>query len=212
MLVKNAATNPPYDLARIGDLKDTYAWLNQHRDQTHRQLHAPLFLNVDDPSTDDWEWKSAPDLVFNAPDDRRGTKRYVRTFLLDIKPLLIVAGAHEIKQVSAPTINLAKPEEALDSMRESFNEMRHNNLLTDVIIQTRGEGELLAHRVVLAAQSEYFKTSFTRSGHDEAEGGNAVVHMSGFLPKSVETMLGEHLRIFPFPRLTRPTFRLHVHW
>lgn len=211
ILVTKVAAVHPYDSSVISDLRATYSWLNDHREQARElwDVREPPFLNVNDPNEDRWEWKSAPDLVFNSPDE--GRRQCVRSFLNGFKPLLILVGAHEIKRVSAPTnIKLALPEEALAGMRQSFIEMRRQNWLTDVFFGTQDGRQLPAHRVVLAAQSEHFKIEFTGE-HKEAKSSGFVIQMPD-LPKSVESMLGRLHGIFVFVFVLTKTFRLLLLW
>lgn len=146
----------------IEDLKATYSWLTDHESEAEGLSdynQDQLFLNVDNPASE-WELKSASELLFDERDSSNPHR--VKGFLKNYSGLLRAAGVREIIHVSAPD-NLppkGSHETQLARIRGSFNEMREAEQLTDVTFIAKDDTEFPAHRVLLAAQSGHFKTSF----------------------------------------------------
>ncbi|RPD56795.1 hypothetical protein L226DRAFT_469097 [Lentinus tigrinus ALCF2SS1-7] len=160
----------------LADIKATYEFLNEREAEARPYLRnrrrERLFLNVDDPLEDVWQFCAAAHMMFNVPDedDRQG----VRAFLGPFRNLLLAAGAEEIKRPSAPTLTPSSAEEELSRLRASFDGLRQSRNLTDVVFRIPGSGdELPAHRVLLATTSEYFHDLFCGRFN---EGGPASTH------------------------------------
>lgn len=125
-----------------------------------------LFLNVDDPALE-WRWNSASELLFDEKDS--SNPRRVRRFLKDYGGLLRAGGVQTVDHVSMPDGLLIKipHEKQLEDIRERFKEMREARQLTDVTFVAEDGTEFAAHRVILAARGDHFKTQFT-SGYRES--------------------------------------------
>ena len=94
-----------------------------------------LFLNVDNPSEDQWvdQWATADELVLNVPYDYGDVKR-VKEFLQDYSDLLRVAGCstmsfwkHEATATEARHLMML-------GLMEIFDEMRKSGKTTDVLL------------------------------------------------------------------------------
>jgi hypothetical protein len=162
------------------DIQATYQWLTENSAAARPHLLGrsamPLWLNVEDPSVDTWEWHSANQLVFNGEDE--GERRDVLPWLAHFRPLLKAAGAREIERPTRPNVQLTSADATLAAQRRVAERMRTARLLTDVVIIAE-DVEFPAHRVVLAMTSEYFADVF---GSGFAEGSadasaNHPVHM-----------------------------------
>lgn len=139
-------------------LRATYRWLNENNETAREALllraTEALFLNVDDPDTEPWEWRPAEQLFFNIDYDWESTFR-VRRFLLDYRPLLLAAGGDSEEPVDyRPQTNAQDG----NTLRDAFNLMREAGKLMDLVLMPRHmEGEdvdvtaLGAHSAFLAA-------------------------------------------------------------
>ena len=175
----------------IEDLKATYSWLDDHKDEAEGLLdynQDKLFLNVDSPVSE-WRWDSASDLLFDEKDSTN--PRRVRRFLKSYGGLLRAAGVREINHVSTDDLpSKVSHETQLEQIRTSFNQMREAGQLTDVTFIAEDGTEFAAHRVFLAAQSRHFKSCFALGWRESRDlEGNVEInvdHSQGCL----EALLG----------------------
>ena len=173
MLATKIALRHPGDRTLLSDLKATYAWLNQNAEDARKALeHAvdiPLFLNVVDPLTSEWNgnWEPASKLVLNLTEDC-GDLKAAKPFLRDYEQLLLSAGCHKLLNPLIPT-NLQPSTGFSVDLAKQFSEMRQEGRLTDLffepIIQAADDEsldnqELAAHKVLLVATLPYFRDKF----------------------------------------------------
>ncbi|TFK86232.1 hypothetical protein K466DRAFT_566109 [Polyporus arcularius HHB13444] len=172
------------DQGLLADIKATYEFLSEREAEAkpYLRIHRRdrLFLNVNDPSEDPWQFCAAGQMMFNVPDedDRQG----VRAFLYPFRKLLLAAGAEEIKLPKAPNLVLSSAQEELSRLRASFDALRVSRTLTDVMFKVSGDesgDELRAHRALLATTSEYFRDLF---GNHFSEGGLASAQQPIVIP------------------------------
>ncbi|KAH6903842.1 hypothetical protein BKA70DRAFT_1227194 [Coprinopsis sp. MPI-PUGE-AT-0042] len=156
-------------------LKKTYEWLST-KSPTSAVTSAmstlrdeKLFLNVEDPTTDPWQWAAAHEMALENHDVENIQR--VRKFLLPFKPFLEASGVIDVKY---PDMNLARDhgtsdDDELQVARKGFEEMRENRTFTDVVFTSQEEDDLapeartefFAHRNFLSAFGGYFKDMFT---------------------------------------------------
>ncbi|KAJ7161504.1 hypothetical protein C8R43DRAFT_1105134 [Mycena crocata] len=158
VLALRIAPEHPRDPLLLQHIQATYQWLNDHNEAARQHLLSTagaLFLNIDDP-TEPWEWRPASQLLFNVEYDYPEMESFrVRQFLQDYRPMLLAAGAgieHAVDYKPQTT-----PRDG-NALRESFNTLRKDNKLTDMVLmptETMGEGEedktLRAHSAFVAA-------------------------------------------------------------
>lgn len=164
----------------LSDIRATYEWLNQPDNANaastylQRRKHESLFLNVDDPQSDDWEWRPAEALVAGLHFDGGGLIS-LRNFLGPFTHLLQAAGANSLAD---PTYQRPQQkDDKLASLRTTFNSMREEGELTDMMLMPLGLtktaiiGEdvckLRFHRVFMAAAVPHLRSMFS-SGMVEA--------------------------------------------
>ena len=154
----------------LSDLKATYSWLNDNlgddefQDLILHQNKKRIFLNVDDPASDEWVWHSALMLVMDLPDVE--DVHDVKDFLRGYSDLLKAVGVGKVQKVAANEIS---PTDKTAHIREQFAKMREIGWGTDVVFQTEDDGYQIppAHRDWLSANSKHFWTSFIDSGCKE---------------------------------------------
>ena len=161
----------------LHDLEKVYQFLNNNLDLQFRQneelaqsiLFAlrdeQLFLNIDDPG-DRLNWVQGSSLAFDCH-DCEGSMQDVRKFLSPFEGILLSAGAIRVQHPAyIPEHGLQSESGKLQSFWSSFNQLRKEKVLTDVELISQGmelssfREPLLAHRVILAASSQYFKDYF----------------------------------------------------
>lgn len=201
VLTLRIAPDFPQDRELLNDLTATYKFLTD-RATVAKWLLTPLrnealFLNVNNPQEDRWQFRSAAQIMFsianNIPDDEEygasddegyynqaddGNYQEACAFLIPFRPLLIAAGALEILQVAAHDPDPSPTDEELSSLRAAFEGLRHNRLLTDVVFRFKsdafGDGagvvlsEAWGHRALLATASEFFHDLFSTPGFIES--------------------------------------------
>ncbi|KAJ7172033.1 hypothetical protein C8R46DRAFT_1084593 [Mycena filopes] len=158
ILAQRVAPEHPGNRSLLEQLSATYGWLNENKEAAGPHLlraTGVLFLNVDDPSSEAWEWRSAEQLLFDVEYDWPETNTFrVRQFLQDYRPLLLAAGASIEHAVDYKPRSTATDGNAL---REAFDTMRRAGQLTDVVLEPVSEptggnvDELRAHSTFLAA-------------------------------------------------------------
>ena len=176
----------------IEDLKATYLWLDRRGNGASRLLGyngERLFLNVDNPTLE-WSWNSASELLFDENDS--SNPRRVRQFLRNYLGLLRTAGVREISHVSVPNNLLSEDsrEAQLARLSSSLDEMRKADQLTDVTFIAEDGTEFTAHRTLLAAQIEHFKTCFSHGWREsDIVGGSARIPLDKS-QECIEAVLG----------------------
>ena len=210
----------------LNDLLASYKFLAEHKEASQvtqllrRRRNEALFLNVDDPSEDQWRFCPAAQLMFNVPDD--GDYQEARAFLLSFRSLLVAAGAFEFRLVDEPDLVLSPAEEELSGLRAAFDGMRASKLLTDVVFRapenapgSDGPGEVWAHRAFLVTASEYFHDLFS-DGFSESGPASVrdpiIIEMETLEEfRCAALVLGEHQRLFVVQYLTVGTRRSCLH-
>lgn len=161
------------------------------------QFHSEaLFLNVNDPTREAWEWKSSGELVLETDEDL-GLYCPVKTFLLPYRNLLVSSGVHLIQNAEVPQLTspMSSDTAQLATMRSVFQEMRKEEKLTDVQFST-DEGDLFpAHRSFLATCSTYFYDTFTSGiGRNSQIGPVWHIPLPGYSGHCVRLVLSEQFR------------------
>lgn len=159
----------------LSDLKATYKWLNENVDEISSDIKnansKEIFLNVDNPNSDQWVWHSASTLVKDLHDV--GDLHDVKGFLRKYDSLLEAAGVRTIHKTTA------KPVAATDRTslhRSRFCELRERGFEVNVTFKTVDEEHqiLPAHKAWLIMNSDHFWVRFVTSGHKESEPGKGV--------------------------------------
>ena len=96
------AQDHPKNRVLLSDIQATYKWLDEHSEEARLWLLAAgdlkLFLNVNDPTTDEWagKWETAENIMLNLHYDY-GNLKTARDFLLKYDKLLLAAGCGAMK-------------------------------------------------------------------------------------------------------------------
>ncbi|KAJ7264998.1 hypothetical protein B0H12DRAFT_1101704 [Mycena haematopus] len=176
ILTQNVAPEHLGNRTLIQQIRETYKWLNDNRDEARVHLScAPvaLFLNVDDPISETWEWRTAAQLLFDIEYDYHETNTFrARRFLQDYRPLLLAVGAGIEHDVDYKPKTRAQDGNIL---RVSFDAMRKAGQLTDTVLRPTtdeaiDEGTLRAHSAFLAAAIPHVRDGL--SGWVESEVGS----------------------------------------
>lgn len=180
--------------ALLSDLKATYKWLNENVDEIASDIRnansREIFLNVDDPDSDQWVWHSAATLVKDLHDV--GDLHDVKGFLRNYDSLLKAAGVRTIQKT------IAKPVAAMDRTslhRSRFRELRERGFEVNVTFKAKDEEHqiLPAHKAWLIMNSDHFWQIFVTSGHKESEPGKDVeVKMPNHSSLCVKEIIGEY--------------------
>ncbi|KAJ6490694.1 hypothetical protein C8R47DRAFT_1071069 [Mycena vitilis] len=159
ILAVKVAPEHPGNRTLLQQIRETYAWLNRNevgaRNYLLQHTNEALFLNVDDPDFESWEWRTAEELLFDVQYDwtELGTFR-VRQFLQNYRPLLLAAGAgieHAVDYQPKTKVQDG------NTLRDAFDAMRKAGKLTDVVLMPMVTSEdmdvetLRAHSTFLAA-------------------------------------------------------------
>ena len=193
ILATQIAPDLRYNSELIEDLKATYSWLADHENQAEEWLldhnQDKLFFNVDNPVSE-WRWNSASELLFDEKDSLNS--RRVREFLKNYGGLLRAAGVQKVSHVSVPDDLLDEDphEKQLKEIRDRFKELREGGHLTDVTFVAEDGAEFAAHRVFLAARSEYFKTEFTHGWRESMHLNERVKIDVDYSRECLEAVLG----------------------
>lgn len=197
VLALEIAPEHPNDRLLVNDLRQTYHRLaSQECCQESAKLISSqfsdenLFLNIEDSYSDDWQFHSAKQLVFNNGITNEGRLRPVRRFLSPFKSWLVACGATAVKRPEAARVELSSPEQLLKRQREVYSQLRKTNTLCDVILLTSSREEVLAHRVILVVASPKFQVQFT-GGYEEsiAPSNNFVRVDTGFSLRGIQHCL-----------------------
>ena len=191
----------------LRDVTATYGFLNDNVEAARNvilQHHNKIFLNVDDPSKDEWTWEAADNLAFSTHDVEEVQR--VRHFLTPFKNLLLSAGVVPVYQPPvADASPLTSDSMLLLQIRTGFNEMRKARQFIDVVFvpfsgpqPAEGEidPELVAHRNFLAVYSDYFRDAFCRDYKEAlAASSSDPIRFPVDYPKPcIAAVLGEHPR------------------
>ncbi|KAJ7685634.1 hypothetical protein DFH06DRAFT_1075187 [Mycena polygramma] len=159
ILAVKVAPEHPGNRTLLQQIRETYAWLNRNEADARIYLlqhtNEALFLNVDNPDSEPWEWRTAEQLLFDVQYDwtELGTFR-VRQFLQSYRPLLLAAGAGTEHAVDYQPKTKAQDG---NTLRDAFDAMRKAGKLTDVVLMPMVISEdmdvetLRAHSTFLAA-------------------------------------------------------------
>lgn len=159
----------------LNDLKEVYQYfitnldlLLQNEELAQTTLFAlrdeQLFLNIDDEG-DQLNWVRGGSLAFDC-NVREGPIQDVRKFLRPFETILIAAGALKVKHPSYNPEHVSTQQSEsvkLQNIWSSFDQLRKEKAFTDVefvVDDVSNREPLLAHRVFLAASSDYFKGYF----------------------------------------------------
>ena len=185
----------------LSDLKATYKWLNERAnhvsaDMMHEKSHS-MFLNVDNPDSDDWVWHSASSLVKDLQDV--GDLHDLKGFLRNYDALLKVAGARKVRKVTAKPVVVVDKTSAY---RRQFCDFRKRGFEVNVTFEASDdEYEIMpAHKSWLILNSEYFGQLFITAGLGEAHGQGSGQHVQVDVPDysslCVREIIGEYSRLF----------------
>lgn len=193
-------------------LTKTYKWLNTHVKEAGpiiKELNEPVFLNLDDPSTESWDsgWLDAYHILIDSHDVRhlKAPRKYLRPF----EELLQGAGAVVIKHIDVSVLenhsHNSDPENSPpQSFFASFLAMREKGDLVDVFFLPTlveenvdlSDVAVYAHRSFLAAASEHFQHSFlggTVESSKLASVENPVQIEVPTTPESLKAVIGTYL-------------------
>jgi hypothetical protein len=213
-IAQNFASNPRI----LADITQTYEWLNSREDNEIEFIaqykDEYLFLNVDDPKSEPWTFHCARKMFFNIPDLDDDQFACVGEFLSPFENLLRLAGVKEISLPSREELPLTPAETQLRRIRSNFNQMRINNVLTDVIFTSEDGQEFEAHRAFLATQNDYFRDLLTYEWSETSSMGehdSAHVYMDGYFGTTLKVAIGKE-----FPHFKRHAFtqigRIYLQW
>ena len=183
-----------YRPAMLADLKATYKWLNEHVDVISADIANEssnrIFLNVDNPDSDEWIWHSAIFLVIKDLQDV-GQLREVKHFLQKYDDLLKAAGAGTIEKVTA------KPVAVVDKTafyQRKFCELRRRGFDVSVTFKAKDDeyGILPAHKAWLIMNSEHFLQLFITSGLGEVHRQDVEVEVPDYSSLCVKEVIGEY--------------------
>jgi len=195
----------------LRDVTATYTFLNDSVEAARNviiQHHdEKIFLNVDDPSKDEWRWEAADNLAFSTHDVEEVQR--VRHFLTPFKNLLLSAGVLPVYQ---PPVADASPLNSdsvlLLQIRTGFNDMRKARQFIDVVFVPSsgpqlGEGEigvdseLVAHRNFLAVYTDYFRDAFCGNYKEAlaASSSDPIKFPVDYPKPCIAAVLGEYPRI-----------------
>jgi hypothetical protein len=174
-----------------------------------------LFLNIDD-ERDQLNWVQGCSLAFDCH-ECEGSMQEVRGFLRPFETILLAAGALKVQHPSLECDAQQSESVKLQGIWSSFNQLRKEKAFIDVefivpATDVPNPEALFAHRVFLAASSEYFKDYFCGAFR---ESGNPLPGVLHTLPveyswQCVQSFLGGYHLPFPSPRLDIH-LRLHLH-
>lgn len=215
----------------LHDLTEVYKYLNdnlellrQSEELAQTILFAlrdeKLFLNVDGQE-DPLNWVQGSALAFDCQ-DREGSMQDVRQFLRPFEKILVAAEAIRVRHPSHKPAHDPQQSESLKLQKiwSSFDQLRKMKVLTDVEFVAQPQATnvlspepLFAHRVVLAASSEYFKDYFTgdfQESRDASPGAPLTIEVQ-YSWQCIRSFLGKYRRfLFHHPVLI-VTSRLHLH-
>jgi len=200
----------------LNDLKEVYQYfianlelLRQNEELAQTTLFAlrdeRLFLNIDEEG-DQLNWVQGSSLAFDC-NVREGPIQDVRKFLRPFETILIASGALKVKHPSynPDHANIQRSESVkLQNIWSSFDQLRKEKAFTDVEFITcatdvLNPNPMFAHRVFLAASSEYFKEyfrgDFIESGKRCPDGLHTL--KVEYSPQCVQSFLGGY-RYFLF--------------
>jgi hypothetical protein len=185
VLALQVAPDHPSNRYLLDDLTKTYQWLDEHQDVAEdfiiRMHDKALWLNVDDPMNEPWEWHTADEMFFNV--DAPGLKP-VKDYLQPYKDLLYVAGVEIIVNPEAPEAATSTAQQKLTELYDGFNQMRVEGKLIDVVYIAEDGQRFPAHRAVLATLSEYLRDLFCGDFAESATDASTAEPIEMELPYS----------------------------
>lgn len=189
ILTTQIALNAQGNTRLFADIKATYDRLNSQSSED-LSLHlgpvrnAAIWLNVHDPLTDNWVWRSASELVFDLQFDENG-KYDVKDFLVPYKNMLINGGGREFKHATYKGKDDQHDLTYTETLQIGWDNLRRSEKLTDVhFVTADGKHHVKAHRGMMAAMVPHFNQAFTG---DWSESQDASQHnpIEYELPKNV---------------------------
>ena len=150
VLATRIGQNHPKNPVLLSDIQATYKWLDEHSEEARLLLLSAgdlkLFLNVNDPTTDEWagQWETAENIMLNLHCDF-GNLKTARDFLLKYDKLLLAAGCGTMKifhrDGREPVLGSSEPDN--QRLKEVLNEMRKSGELIDsVLVPTFSSSEI----------------------------------------------------------------------
>ena len=135
------AQDHPKNAVLLSDIQATYKWLDEHSEEARLSLLSTgglkLFLNVNDPTTDEWtgQWETAENIMLNLHYDI-GNLKTARDFLLKYDKLLLAAGCGTMKIFNRDGHEPAPSSSESDNQRlkEVLNQMRKSGELIDTVL------------------------------------------------------------------------------
>ena len=179
-MTRQVAEDHAGDVELLGDISATYRWLEDHEDPAQvsmllaRHSDDAIFLNVDDPRSQQWTFLPASALVFGLALDENGLFT-VREYLSSRKALLKLAG---VQTLSVPAYRSAASTASTDAtIRVKYDEMRLSGKHCDVVFEpTEGDippdspDRLRAHISFLAANVPHLDEAFESDMSERATG------------------------------------------
>jgi hypothetical protein len=140
-LTTRIAQDHPKNRVLLSDIQATYKWLDENSEEAGLSLLSAgdlkLFLNVNDPTTDEWagQWEPAGNIMLNLHYDY-GNLKTARDFLLKYDKLLLAAGCGTMKIFNRDGREPAPSTSDTDNqrLREVVNEMRKSGELIDTVL------------------------------------------------------------------------------
>lgn len=159
------AIEHPENMLLLNDIRVTLQALSTRQEQTAPLLKAharkKLWLNVENPGTDIWMWKSAYELVFDLRHDSiDGRYCDVRDFLLKYKSLLLKSGAREYQYADTRSTMRVNGLNHSDKVLSGYQKLREEGHLFDIQFVVDGT-TIKAHKAILAAVVPHFFTVLT---------------------------------------------------
>ena len=141
MLTTRIAQDHPKNPVLLSDIQATYKWLDEHSEEARLSLLSAgdlkLFLNVNDPTTDEWtgQWETAKNIMLNLHYDF-GSLKTAGDFLLKYDKLLLAAGCGTMKIFNRDSHEPAPSSSESDNqrLREVLNDMRKSGELIDTVL------------------------------------------------------------------------------
>lgn len=170
----------------LQDLVESYEYLQTKVWESKESFHIPksaIWLNVDNvQSMSSYElrhsWQRLDHLILISACDAPPLMA-ARSFLTPFTELLRAIGC---KSMMYPTIKFAARDDP-ESMASRMNRLRLDGFQTDITFSVEGIA-LSAHKVVLAAKSEYCKSQFNGSWSTRN-----VVTLEGMTPHTLENLI-----------------------
>jgi len=162
--------------ALLSDLKATYKLLNENADKFFIDIRnanrKSIFLNVDNPDSDQWVWRSASTLMQDLPQDIGGLHG-LKGFLQNYDNLLQAAGVRTLQKVTAESVTAV---DRASLCRSRFRDMREQGFEVNITFKAIDDEHHIphAHKAWLGMNSEYLWRTFVASGFREVDPGKCA--------------------------------------